>query len=242
MKRLMFLLLMMFVVSNVHALGCDAAGFLGTGQVNESFTIVVACPTCTFINFTLTSPDKVIILDNVQMTQNGNNFEYLILGSNLTESGTYFGNGGDDASPLGFCFDITRTGQQISTSQSIIYIMLLVGAVVLFFFSFVWMVNIPWGNNFDDAGKIISINDWKYVKLFLIPVNYVILMWIFGLARSISDNYLTLPGLTLFFNWAFWVMLSLSLPLVIVGLYLLIVTFINDKRIYNAIERGTPFD
>ena len=109
----------------VSATGCEDSGFLGNGQVNENFTMVIACPACDYINFTLTDPSNTIVLNNVQMTQNGNNFEYVVEGDTLNYTGTYFGNGGDSSSPLGFCFDVTTNGQPLSLFDVIIRIIIL---------------------------------------------------------------------------------------------------------------------
>jgi len=176
-----------------------------------------------------------------------NEWEVEILGANFSEIGDYsyiiqcnstiLSLGGYES--IGF--EITPTGEKLDTSKAIVYSIMLLGITALFIFMFYWMLSIEWSNKFDDHGEIASVNQWKYLKLFLIPVNYVLLMWIFGVARSVSANYLYLPGPTLVFNWAFWILLSFALPLTIVGLFYLIIMFINDKRIYNAIERGTPF-
>jgi hypothetical protein len=186
-------------------------------------------------------PNSSAFVRNVEMTKNGTDFNYT-LGSEYTSTiGEYLVNGNCDGTVWVYDFSITPTGTQVSEGEGTLYVIFLVGALFLFAVCMYITWKLPWKNKRDAGGEIISVNDLKYLKLFFVPIDYVLLMWIFGILRSISANYLILSGPALIFQWAFWVMLSFALPLTVVGLWLLFILLINDKKIRRALERGIPF-
>jgi hypothetical protein len=202
------------------------------------------CNATAYCNLNVAYPNNTLLVDGQNMTNQINYHNYTITPSVI---GTYTMTGlcveGTDWWEIDDDFIVTNSGEVLSTSSALVYIFILLGSLLLFAFSFYWMLAIRWGNFLDhDSGEIVSVNDWKYLKLFLIPVNYAMLMWIFGLARSLAANYLLIPGLERFFNWAFWIMLSFSVPLLILGLWLFFISIINDKKINDSLKRGSPYN
>lgn len=147
-KNIILFLVILLSISFVISLGCDESGFLGTGKIYDNFTVVISCPSCSYINFSLRNPANEIILSNVAMTNIGNNYEFVINGTEYLDTvGTYFGSGGDTTSPLGFCLDITMTGNQSSLGTYITIIIL----TVLSFILLIW-VNMKY--NADEREKL----------------------------------------------------------------------------------------
>lgn len=251
-KLVLGILLLMFVVvqfDNAYAQTItpdfiyeqNAAVDLKVFCFNNGFCTAAA--TC---NITTTYPNSTIVVDNVLMTNQISYHNYTFAQNVLNARGDYQVTGvcidGAANQQINFIFRVTPTGEDLTTSRAIIYLIMLVGVTAMFLLLFYFMLSFEFGNFIDEDSGEFKINWKKYFKLFLVPVNWVLLMWIFGIARSISANYLYLPGIGLMFEWAYQIMLYTSFPILIVCLYGILVWFINDKRIYNAIERGTPFE
>lgn len=238
MKNLIMLCVMILLLSFTVAIGCDKTGFIGTGQKDTNFTIVIACPTCTFINFTLTSPSKVIVLDNVQMTQDGNNFEYIVLASNITEQGTYFGNGGDDVSPLGFCFDITTTGYGNTINESILYLSSIVFIMFIILMLLLVSTMLPSNDKQDEEGRILQVSYLKHLRPTIYGVCYslvvAITFIIYNLTLAYSNHDMLATFTFMIYQVMFWSMIVI-LP---VWFLWIVVRIFEDKEFKNLIERG----
>lgn len=247
MKNKNIFILLTFIVLSVTMSSAQVNTFI----VNEPMNITVVCVNAGFCsasaNCTINVQrqlDSVIVIEGGAMTYNPTIFNYTYTPVTI---GKYNVGGvcidGVYSEKIDYSFEVTNNGDDLTTGSSMMYLVMLLFSVILFCFTFYWMIELKFGNFFDyNTGDLVGRNDWKYLKLFLIPVNYVLLMWIFGIARSIAANYLFLPGLGLVFNWAYWVMLSFAFPALIVSLFFLIIMVINDKRINEALKRGSPYN
>ena len=139
-----------------------------------------------------------------------------------------------------FYFDVTATGDILSTAEGIIYIIFLVAIISIFSLCLWGAIRIPFKNQVSPSGEIITINDMKYFKVFLIVMSYILLMFIFGVTRSIMANYLFINGASAVFNYLFWIMFSFMFPLLIASLVFTVVIFLNSKKLKEALERGIP--
>lgn len=196
----------------------------------------------TFCNLTsLKYPNSSIFLRNVAMEKDGTDFNFN-LSSNFTSTrGVYLVNGVCDTTVFVYDFEVNPTGTLLTTGQGLLYLLFLFSAVLLFSFCLYWIFNLPGGNQTTPLGEIVSINDLKYLKLFLVPISYVLLMWIFGILRSITANFLIVAGPERLFNWAYVILLGLSYPLVIVGLWFLFLMIITDRKIIESLKTGRPY-
>jgi len=242
MKNFIILLMMCMILTVVQAQDT-------VYQVNQEVDVKLICinegycSASSYCTNSIIAPNSTAIVNGQNFTNQNSYHNYTLTHDTI---GVYQVGGfcidGDYSKEVDYKYYVTESGELLSTGQSVIYISMLLLSIILFSFSFYWMIVIPFGNFFDyETGKLTGTNDWKYLKMFLIPVNYVMLMWIFGLCRSIAANYLLLPGPALFFQWAFWVMLSFAFPLVILALWFLFLTIINDRKINDALERGMPY-
>ena len=208
-KPFITLFLVIILSFMVTAVGCETSGFVGRGPAGEDFTFVISCPTCSFINFTLTSPNNSIILDNVEMTQSGNNFDYTVQGSDLSELGTYFGNGGDDNSPLGFCFDITKNGESYSDTQAL--------SLIGYFIFMAFLVAI--GFSFNKTNWKMRTFFFMAAALFgIIMINTVTIMFS-------TSEYLTLMGNT-----------AMIIGIVVFSVYLLYILIYYTIEVVNQLK------
>lgn len=132
---------------------------------------------------------------------------------------------------------ITPSGTELSVGQSILYTIGLILAVIIFCFSLYTAIVIPFRNGRDEHGHIISVNNLKWVKVGFIAITYVILLFIVGLADGIFRNFLSVIGVNMFFDWLYWILLSLMFPLFVVGIVLIFVIYIYDYVAKKKLKR-----
>lgn len=186
-------------------------------------------------------PNSSIAIKDKNITKTGIHlFSYSFC--NTTDIGIYNYGYYDEAGNTYYDFFIINyTGTEFTTAQAILYIIFLAGAIFLFVLMIVGAVRFPWKNNRGNEGEIISINNFKYVKILFIALSYVALMFIFGLLRGITAFYIPEIGVDKLFNWVYWLMLSFLWPLIIIFFVIGIVNYLTDKKLMKALARGVPF-
>jgi len=113
--------------------------------------------------------------------------------------------------------------------------------VFIFIMCLYGAIRLPYKNKRADDGRLVSVNDLKYLKVFLYTLSYILLMFIFGIGRSLSANFLYLNGLERIFNFLFWILFSFLWPLMVLSIILTIIIYLDDKRLKKAMMRGVPF-
>ena len=246
MKKLLLLFSVLFFIGIVSA----AIPNLGTFTLNESIELKQTCTIngsfCDYCNISSVDyPNGSIAVSDVTMTKRTGDFNYTLLSNYTQDLGVYRVNGfcnfGTDVlKNWAYYFEVTRTGSILSTGESIIYVIFLIAIVLTFGLVSFGAFIVPFRNKRDDDGTLISVNDLKYVKIFLMVISYMLLMIIFGVTRSIMANYLFLNGAFKVFNWLFWFMFSFLWPLIVTSIVFTIIIFITNKQLQKALHRGLP--
>lgn len=207
---------------------------------NNNFSECVGC-SCTL---SIVYPNGSVMVENNLTSFSKGYANFTLFPYNTNIPGEYNGemecNNGADYGFSTFNFKITPTGTELTTAQGLINIIFLISSFIIFTLCFFGAVHFPFGNNRDYDGAIISINDFKYVKVFLICITYVMLLFIVGLLRGITYSYLWDLGVYKFFNWIYWILFSFLWPLMICMFLFSLILFINDKKINKALRRGLP--
>lgn len=151
------------------------------------------CGSGTDCFITIQAPNTSIVLNNQSMT---NNYQYYNVTFNSTQkqelgqySAVVFCTGDIEAYTT-FNFLVTRTGKVADTSDSILYIGLLVFAFVIFSLSTWVMFRIPYKNPRNDSNYITRVTKTKYTKMLFFMISYGLFLWVFNLAITVSTNYL----------------------------------------------------
>ena len=212
---------------------------------NTNFELLISSNNATSCNWTyIQYPDGSKFSSQKVMTKQSTDFNYTINSGNFSQLGsTCLGITCYDEITYesgSVCREVTSTGTNLSTSQSIIYFVFLLASIGLFFLCLYYSIKIPWQHQRNEEGEVIGINDLRYVKMFLVVITYIILMFISGLLRSIIANFIPELGVSSFFEWIFWIMLSCLWPLVIISFVVGIILFLNSKKLQKAIQRGFP--
>jgi len=198
-------------------------------------------PTAT-CNATITSPNSSILIDNKLMTNNVAYHNITIPSNSLNVLGIYkvdipcIDNGltGSDT----FYFKITPSGDEISTAQGIVYSVLFVLSVVVLMLTMYGSFSFPWRNQRNEEGEIIGVNELKYLKLFCIAFSYVLTILINWMAYTLAFGYLSFDFMANFFYTIYWILLSLLFPFLIIMVVIVIIKFIDDRKIWDAFSRG----
>jgi len=190
-----------------------------------------------------TSNGEHIIEDNMTADSNGIDWGYIVLGGNFSEIGEY--------SILFYCeveeviggffefaIDVTKTGKEINTSESLIYFILFFGVFLLFALSFYFMISVPYSNKIDEKGVVIQLTKLKYVKLGLILLTWVLFTWVLNILIGLSDNFVSLTMYYGFFGFMFSIMNRLALW---VGITVIVIAFFEIIRDSNIQENISKF-
>lgn len=208
---------------------------LGTFKVNQCIELKQICANCSYVNITsvnLQSVNSTQVLGTVQMTKIGTEYNYTFCNSSIT--GAYIINWVADPNgqlKIGnFNLFVTKTGNQLETSQSLIYILMAVFVFFLFILSLYFAILTPYKNTIGEDGLAIKITKAKYVKLGFIALSYAMLTWFLNTLIALSDNFLDLSVFYGFVSLLFNILISISLYF---GIFILIVAFFEIIRDAN---------
>ena len=197
------------------------------------------CSGSAFCNVSILYPNSSLMITNKMMTNQISFYNYTLNGSMVI--GEYSCSAmccdGSLCGTNGCTFNITPNGFILSTSQSMLYIFGLILAVFVFLMLLIPAIKIPFRNFVGEEGKVISVNNFKFLKVGAIAFAYLTLVFIFGLANAITRDYLYTIGVNKFFDWGYWILLTLSYPLIILAIVLGLAVFINDIYVKKKLER-----
>jgi len=202
-------------------------------------------------NVTLYGPNNVLIFNNSEATNQLASSLYFNITLTPTQTSNngencliaYCCDSGDGDNPCGdtsICFEITPSGNTLSTANGIIYVVFLIGALFVFFLLSYGAIAIPFKDVRNEEGKVVSVNDLKYFKVFFMVLSYIMLMWIFGILYSITSTFLILNGIEKFFYYLFIIMLSFLWPAIVLSLIICLILFIDGKKMRKRLLRD-PF-
>jgi len=204
---------------------------------NAKATSAVNC------NITITAPNStVMVRDGIMNFNASGSFNYTIPQEKVRSLGEYSSslncNDGSDFGFTTFSFLINNTGSKFSTAESVLYIIVFVISILLFLLSTWGGFALKWKNPRGDDDMIIGMNDWKYVKVFLLAMSYLLLTWITFLAWGITKNLFLFDMGSGLFKWLFLTLITFLFPVFVVSLILAILAFISDKNIKRHLARG----
>ena len=230
MNKNIFLLmfLMVLTITTVSA---------STYKIGSAFELTTSCDdfTCADVNTTIFFPNGTIFKDNQEMTSN---IYYANISITPTTQGDYITYFSDGVNITTSSFSATSTGFELTQPRAIIFIGFLFILVFLFVVTIIGIPIIPSGDNRNEKGELISINNLKHLRGILYVIAYLLLMGISYLSSNVALAYLgtTLFGKTLFI--IFQILFLIALPMFFVWLMFILTRIFNDKETKKMIERG----
>lgn len=240
--RILYLLSLAIIINLVLVSGIES---LGTFQKDKCVELLQTCSNCTYVNISsLTYPNSSLTLRNVAMSKTGTQYNYTFCTPTL--AGQYIVNGFGDADGVttifAYDFIVTYTGTEYTTSQAILHLVFIIASIAVFVLCLYGAIKVPYRNPRNPDGIIIGVNQLKYLKIIFIVFSYILLVFIVGLLRGITYNYIAEIGVYRLFNWIYWIMLSFMYPIIVFTLILLLINFLVDKKLNKALIRGIEIE
>ena len=234
-KIFMILIIGIFLISFA-----SAVGDIGIVKQGDCIDLYNYCPTCSYINLTaIQNPNGTLETMNLEMEKNGNNYIYNYC--NTSQLGEYSyttcGDKGGTETCEDITFEVTPNGKQFTQQNSIVYLGFILILLFTFFLTMYGAGKIRWKHKKSDEGKILTINNFRYVKILLYSLAYFELMFLFGLSYKLCREA-DIDGFMQFFNFVYQIFQALIYPLMIFLIIIIFVTWINNKKLSKRLKLG----
>ena len=240
MDKKIFLLI--FVGLFLISFTCAAQQSLGYFKQGECLQLIQSHGNTTYnnISFVYQTNDATLYNISDQMTKVGTFYNYTFCNTSLV--GEYIVNGFGDPDGVRtswiYNFWITPTGRKLETSDSITNLVLTAISLILFLLCLWGGIALPFKNNRNDEGGIISVQKLKYFKVGLIFLSYVFFVWMLNLILALSTNFSILTQYTKFFEVIFSVMNAMSYPIFVFMLIIMAILAWKDLQLKKLLQRG----
>ncbi len=192
---------------------------------------------------TVTFPNASIFIDDEPMTFNQGFYNFTVNGTR-TVNGIYPSSMSctnvADSGFTTFTFEVTPTGTNLSVSGGILYVVIIVISIVLLLLVIWGFVVTPYKNERSAQGDIINLNFFKHLKVMLFFASYIMLVWISFLMWGVARNFLILGVAENIFRALFFALATALFPIGLVLLIVILLNYLNDKKIQKALVRGIP--
>lgn len=242
MKNTLKYAAVLFIVG-MFIMNVSAASILKPAKVDQNYTILQTCASCTFVDVTVSNVDG-IVFSNRGMISNGSGvWLYTIIPTTISRHDvTGVGDpSGINKSFVTF-FEVTPSGKVASTGDSILYslfsIMIFGVILVLTFF----IIAIPSDNEKDDEGFDTKILRIKYVRIVLIFLLYPLLILLLNFLNGLAVNFTALSMFSGILGFLFTGMMTLSWPFTVVMIVWIIIMLIHDTNVSKKLDKAFAFD
>ncbi len=196
------------------------SAFLGTYQQGEVVS-VRGNLNATSVNVSIYFPNSSIAIDNQPMTQLKEeiwNYSFSstdTLGEYIYD---YCDQNGENCKENNF--EVTPTGTTLETSESLLYIIILIVTFILFLGFLYPAIKLPYSNKTNKDGSITRISKAKYLKLLSVWFAYGFFMWFLQTLNGISKSFITLTYLSNFitniFTYSQWFSVGITFLILII--------------------------
>ena len=179
----------------------NSDSFLGTFKQSSNINLYQTCDSCSYVNLTNIQTPTTSNNYNLAMQKSGTNFNYTINSS--SELGCYSYTVCGDKSGTFICetidFEVTPNGDQMETSQSLMYIILLVINLLFLTIFIILAVKIPYENEKtkDERGResVVKVTKSKYLKIICVWFSIGLFLWFITIITGMVNNYISFQPL-----------------------------------------------
>ena len=234
---------------NGYIIGISPEGFIKQNQnyqlnffvYNKSNGIQIVNTTVSCQFYLANSTGNVLVYQNVTYFAQGY-WGINILGSNFSYPevfpyGIKCGDGIYGGTTISY-FEVTGTGYELTPARATTYIIIFFILMFLFVVVMLGINKLPSGNDTDESGKLMSINNLKYFRSVLLLLEYLLVVGIFYLSSNLAFSYLGEQLFAKILFMFFQVLAWLILPIIIVWVVWIFAQIIDDKRMRRLIEHG----
>lgn len=190
----------------------------------------------------VTSPNRTFTINAAMTNLGGQTYNYTFYNTSSLGSYSYSWNNPCIDCSQGNCgnsFEVTVTGQTLTTGKSVTYILIFVISFIMLIGLLILGFGIPSNNEKDKmTGYILAVSNLKYLKMLFIGFAYVVALFISYFSWMVCYAYLDMNFLSTIFQFIFYALAICTLPLFIVGSYLTVANLIRDSQIADALTRG----
>ena len=230
----MFVLILPLVSSDMNS-------ELSTVKVGQCIQLVETCANCSSINLTsVRLPNNTILYYITPMSQNSTTYNYTFCKTTLVGDYSYDVIGDPDGiyTVASVKFTVSKTGDIIQTSNSLIYIFALVFGLSLFCFFLYGSIMIPFANERNEEGSLVSINWMKYLKIFFMCMTYVTFIWANYMVYNIVLGYTAFEGTAQFFYVIHRIAFTMLIPLIAISAIFTLIRYVKDIDYNKALKYG----
>ncbi len=193
---------------------------LGTYKQGETIS-VKGNLNASSVNVSIYFPNSSIAIDNQPMTQIKEEiWNYSFSSTDTLGEYIYDYCDQDGRNCRENNFEITPTGFSLETSESLLYIIILIVTFILFLGFLYPAIKLPYSNKTNPDGSIIRITRAKYLKLLSVWFAYGFFMWFLQTLNAISKSFITLTYLSNFitniFTYSQWFSIGVTFLILII--------------------------
>ncbi len=182
------------------------------------------------------------VVKNQSMDYNYNYVNYTFNSSQMDLVGNYQATvncRGDSNSFSTFCYRVTQTGEIPTSSEGMIYLVLIVISCATLALVLFIGFGID-GSNYksDVMGVLEGVNWRKYYKFGLWFIAYALAVWVSFLCYSTAESFLTSNPIITFFEMIFYILLSLGVPFAIGFTWMFFASLVKDVADQKLFDRG----
>lgn len=207
---------------------------ISTGMLLDNTTV-----SCGFHLFNKSGKSQYHLC-NLPFSEGG--FEVEILGTNFSNLGSYSYYIHCNSSEFGGFtreqFEVTYSGEDLSESSAIFYIVLFMVFIFLFSVTILGINKLPYSNGADEEGKLIKISYLKYLRSVLWFVAWMLIVAILYVSSNIAFAYLEDTLFANFLFVLFRISFVLTLPIIVIWFIWILARIVDDKKLKGLWERG----
>lgn len=194
--------LVLILFASLFILSFASASLGGVTQGEPmNIRILANCSSVNLTEVTNSQTSETFIINQPMQNLGGQTFNYTFY--NTSTVGTYsfsWNNPCIDCSQgnCGNSFSVTPNGDQFTTGQSIVYIILIITNLVFLSLFIFLAIKTPFDNEKSetkDGTFITRVTKTKYVKLFSIWISYGLYFWFITIISGLVRNYITFAPL-----------------------------------------------
>ena len=227
----------MLLITNVNIVN-GAVEILKPAKINQSYTILQTCASCTYVNVTVSNGNGIVIA-NGEMTNNGSGVWTYNMTPTIISRHDVTGQGDVDGTATSFAtyFEVTPSGKVVSTGDSILYALF---SLILFFVIFTlsfFVFTMPKANDRDGDGFETKIVKIKYFRVIFIALIYPLTILLLNFLNSLAINFSALSMFSGVLGFLFETMLRLAWPFTVIMFAWIIVMLIHDTNLKKQLKK-----
>ncbi|MFA6190639.1 MAG: hypothetical protein WC711_04005 [Candidatus Staskawiczbacteria bacterium] len=208
-------------------------------NISDGLLLTNSTVSCRFHLYN-SSGNHILEINNIKDMDASIDFYVKVTGGNFTKIGQYGCLFSCNSSSFGgyvsFPLTVTYAKMDIPTSESILYLLLVLGILILFLVSLYFSASLPYSNEKNEKGQVNKVSYFKYIKIGMIMVSYSLFLWFLNILVAISDNFISLNIFYGLISGLFFLMLKGFFPALVITFIWIIIVGFKDANFKNMIK------